>query len=134
MYPYQRWQNDYIFGPALPVVPFPGPARPVIQILILGPFGPAKIYSVQCSKLRLLTTQYLTDLYRIQFNVDQRICCFDCSPRTHINSNTPVVQVPTSIDQKCQPGRNFRPGPQMFLFSPTRPGPKLIYYKICTMV
>ena len=28
------------FGPARPVVPLPGPARPVIQFLILGPFGP----------------------------------------------------------------------------------------------
>ena len=28
------------FGPARPEVPFPGPARPVIQFLILGPFGP----------------------------------------------------------------------------------------------
>ena len=57
----QSWKNNYIFrpGPARPVVPLPGKARPVIQFLILGPFGPAKIYSVQSSKLRLLTTQYL---------------------------------------------------------------------------
>ena len=57
-------KTTIFFGPALLVVPFPGPARPVIQFLILGPFGPAKIYSVQCPKLRLLSTNYLvlTDL------------------------------------------------------------------------
>ena len=44
------------FGAARPVVHFirTGPARNTI--LILGPFGPAKIYLVQCSKLRILST------------------------------------------------------------------------------
>ena len=37
------------------LVPFSVTARPVIYFLILGPFRPAKIYSVKCSKLRILT-------------------------------------------------------------------------------
>ena len=40
-------KTTIFFGPARPVVPIPGPVRPVIQFLILGPFGPSKIYSVQ---------------------------------------------------------------------------------------
>ena len=29
---------------------------------------------------------------------------------------------------------NFRPDPQIVLFGPARPGLKLIYYKICTII
>ena len=45
--------------------------------------------------------------------------------------STVQYKIQVSTYQRCQPGRNFRPGPQN-CFS-ARPGPQSMYYKICTV-
>ena len=63
--------------------------------------------------LNRITVQYMINT--VQNTLDQQAA---------IESSlycTIAERIHTRTLQRCQPGRNFRPGPQIFLFGPARP-------------
>ena len=80
------------------------------------------MFSIECTKaIRIIpfiqkTITYLLPFVRISRNLNI-LHIIKTEILLMLNNNNYYIY------QRCQPGRNFRPGPQKFFFGPARPGP-----------